>query len=149
MMADKLNQTDLYLTRRLANMLTSDRELVDLQATINRDLATTSGKDNLIQAIINRLLTRQGELAQLGHPDYGSRLYQLVGELNNNRTRALAEVYIRECLAQEPRIEEIRHITFVPPSRGLTRNMLDITIAVKPAGDLPDLTLSLGLSLEG
>jgi phage baseplate assembly protein W len=148
-MPDNLNQVDLFLIRRQANILTSDRELVDLRATISRDIATTTGKHNLIQAIINRLLTRQGELAQLGHPEYGSRLYQLIGELNNNRTRALAEVYIRESLAQEPRVEEIRSITFAPPSRGLTRSMLEIMIAVKPVGQPEDLTLALSLNLEG
>ena len=148
-MPDNLNQVDLFLTRRQASILTSDRESVDLRATISRDIATTTGKHNLIQAIINRLLTRQGELTQLGHPEYGSRLYLLIGELNNNRTRALTEVYIRESLAQESRIEGVRYITFAPPSRGLTRSTLEVMIAVKPVGQQEELTLALSLNLEG
>lgn len=148
-MADDLHQIDLYLTRRQFNTLNSDREQVDLRATTSRDLATTTGKQNLTQAIINRLLTRRGELTQLGHPDYGSRLYQLIGELNNSRTRALAEVYIRECLAQEARVAEIRQIAFAPPDRGARREVLEITIAVKPVGVEQDLAVSLSLNLEG
>ncbi|MGV2388060.1 MAG UNVERIFIED_CONTAM: hypothetical protein LVR29_06225 [Microcystis novacekii LVE1205-3] len=37
------------------------------------DLGAIEGQTNLRQAILNRLLTRKGELAKLGHPDYGSR----------------------------------------------------------------------------
>ena len=76
------------------------------------DVDITIGRDNLVQAIINRLLTRRGELATLGHPDYGSRLHELIGELNNLRLRVLAELYIRDCLAQEIRIEKIRYVYF-------------------------------------
>src|SRR5262245_31995274 len=148
-MADDLNHIDLALTRRQANIQTADRVQVDIQATASRDIATTTGHHNLIQAMINRLFTRQGELAQLGHPDYGSRLYQLIGELNNNRTRALAEVYIRECLAQESRVEEIRHIVFAPPALGASHNRLEVTIAVKPVGAEQELTLNFSLNLAG
>lgn len=148
-MADDLNQIDLFLTRRRANYLASDREIIDMDATTGGDIATTSGDRNLIQAILNRLLTRKGELARLGHPNYGSRLYQLIGELNNSRTRALAEIYIRECLAQEPRIAEIRQVVFAPPSRGINHNVLEMTIAVRPV-DLPrDLTIGLSVNLAG
>lgn len=115
---------DLKLTRRAFDQMTSDREFVDLSAGTGGDLDTTTGRANLAQAIINRLLTRRGELAQLGHPEYGSRLHELVGELNNLRLRALAELYIRDCLAQESRIEKVRYVTFEPPDRGIDRNML-------------------------
>ena len=39
-----------------------------------RDLSVSSDLDNLRQAIEIRLLTPKGELAPLGHADYGSRL---------------------------------------------------------------------------
>ena len=60
---------------------------VDLQ-TERGDLKLVRGRANLAQAVLNRLFTRQGALARLGHPDYGSRLYLLPGEPNNRRTRA-------------------------------------------------------------
>ncbi len=131
-MTNNWNQLDLFLTRRHTGQLISEREFVDIKSTTQRDLAKVAGVNNLSQAILNRLHTRQGELANLGHPDYGSRLYQLAGELNNNRTRALAELYIRECLAQEYRIEEVVEVIFAPPERGMNRETLKVTIAIKP-----------------
>lgn len=147
-MVNDSNQLDLLLTRRYTGGLISDRESVDIQ-NIQRDLGTVVGVDNLTQAIVNRLHTRQGELANLGHPDYGSRLYQLVGELNNNRTRALAELYIRECLAQESRIQEVVEVIFQAPERGMNRNVLKVTLSVKPVDKETLLTFGLSLNLGG
>src|SRR3954451_3183564 len=115
---------DIKLTRRAFDLLTSDREYVSLLSNSGGDLDTTTGRDNLVQAIINRMFTRRGELTSLGHPDYGSRLHELVGELNNLRLRALAELYIRDCLFQERRIEKVRYVTFEPPERGIDRDVL-------------------------
>ncbi|MEH2291335.1 DUF2634 domain-containing protein [Nostoc sp.] len=142
------NQIDILLTRRKTGQFLSDRELVDLQPT-NRDLSTVKGLDNLAQAIINRLITRQGELAALGHPNYGSRLYKLVGEQNNQRSQALAELYIRECLAQESRISEVLEIIFATPRTVFERNTLKITINIKTVGiDTPSpLSIALNLNL--
>ena len=147
-MVNDSNQLDLLLTRRYLGRVISDREFVDIQ-NIQRDLGTVVGVDNLTQAIVNRLHTRQGELANLGHPDYGSRLYQLVGELNNNRTRAVAELYIRECLAQESRIEEVVEVIFQAPERGMNRNVLKVTLSVKPVDTETLLTFGLSLNLGG
>lgn len=138
---------DLKLTRRAFDQLTSDREYVSLSSGSGGDADTVSGRDNLVQAIINRLLTRRGALARLGHPQYGSRLHELVGELNNLRLRALAEVYIRDCLAQETRIEKVRYVTFEPPDRGIDRNVLKVTIGVRPAGETEDLTIIIPVNI--
>lgn len=114
------------------------------------DLGIVDGRTNLTQAILNRFYTRQGELAALGHPHYGSRLYLLLGEINNQRTRKLAELYIRECLAQEDRIAEITQLTFAPPAYTLDkRNLLIATIALLPAGESQPLTLQLTINLQG
>jgi hypothetical protein len=113
------------------------------------DLGTVDGRSNLTQAILNRFYTRQGELTVLGHPDYGSRLYLLLGEINNARTRQLAELYIRECLAQESRISEILQIAFEPPSRDLeTRNVLITTISLRPIDQSPPLTVKIAVNLN-
>ena len=131
-----LNQyKDLRLIRRSFDLETSDREYVSLQSEGTGDLATVTGRNNLAQAVINRLLTRRGELTALGHPDYGSRLYELVGELNNLRIRALAELYIRDCLAQEKRIEKVTYVTFQAPERGIDRHYLKTTIGIKAVGE--------------
>jgi phage baseplate assembly protein W len=140
------NSIDISLTRRQIGQYLSDRQLVDLQA--NSDLLTTKGLNNLAQAIINRLSTRQGELAALGHPNYGSRLHQLIGQGNNTRSRAFAELYIRECLAQESRIEEILDIVFAPPNHFLERDTLKIRINIKPAGIETTSSLSIAINLD-
>jgi phage gp46-like protein len=112
------------------------------------DLGTVDGRKNLSQAIVNRFYTRRGELTKLGHPEYGSRLYLLMGEPNNIRTRQLAELYIRECLAQESRIAEIKEISFEPPSRNLEKiNVLLATIILKPVGESSDFNIQLAINL--
>jgi phage baseplate assembly protein W len=99
---------------------------MDLQVTKSGDLRTLSGRQNLVQAMLHRLLTRKGELAELGHPDYGSRLHELIGEPNNDRTRDLVRLYAKECISQEPRIREIVKIRVAADSRDVV--LLDITI---------------------
>ncbi len=145
-MVDVWNQWDLMLLRRQIGRLTGDWETVDL-GTDRQDLAVVQGQDNLAQSLLNRLHTRQGELAQLGHPDYGSRLYQLIGQLNNTRTRLLAELYIRECLAQEARISEVVEVVFAAPSER-ERDTLKGTITVNPLGNLPPFSFNLLLDLR-
>lgn len=146
-MVDEWNQWDLMLTRRQPGRLIGEREQVDLD-NHRQDLAIVEGRANLTQALLNRLHTRRGELAQLGHPEYGSRLYQLIGELNNTRTRLLAELYIRECLAQESRISDMIEIAFAP-SRGSERNALNGVVTVNPIGNLPSFSFNLLLALGG
>jgi phage baseplate assembly protein W len=72
-----------------------------------RDLTEVEGLDALTQAIANRLKTRKGELAALGHPDYGSRHHELMGEPNVERTRNLIKLYVLQALADEPRISRV------------------------------------------
>jgi len=143
-MADAYGK-DLKLTRRAFDQMTSDRDPVDLLATASSDVQTVTGRENLAQAIVNRLLTRRGELARLGHPNYGSRLHLLVGEVHNARTRGLAELYIRESLAQEPRLQAVTRVAFAPPTRGLDRDTLYVSITVQPTGGGDNLTLIIPL----
>lgn len=148
-----LTYSDLRLARRQTGWLTAQRQTADL-ATDRQDLQAVKGLDNLAQAIINRLHTRLGELAELGHPNYGSRLQELVGEPNNARTRAFAELYIRESLAQEPRIQEVIAVVFEPSNRHpLTRHRLALQVSVLPmttSSTEPEaLTIALSIAGEG
>jgi hypothetical protein len=138
---------DIKLTGRAFDLLTSDRQYVSLISNSGGDLDTTTGRDNLVQAIINRMFTRRGELTSLGHPDYGSRIHELVGELNNLRLRALAELYIRDCLAQERRIEKVRYVTFEPPERGIDRNVLKATIGISAVGEAQNITIIIPINI--
>lgn len=138
---------DLRLTQRGFHVTTSDRTYVDLQPTFLGSLDTVDGHTNLAQAIVNRLWTRKGELAELGHPEYGSRLYELIGEPNNLRLRVLTEIYIRDCLAQEERIAEIQYIQFSPPERGIKRSILRVTLGVLPIGYTQPLTFTFPIPI--
>lgn len=138
---------DLHLSRRSFDREVSDRHYVDLQASARRDLQTVTGRENLAQAIINRLLTRKGELARLGHPNYGSRLHLLVGELNNIRIRGKAEIYIRESLAQESRIKEVVQVRFAEPERGMDRNVLRTEIVILPKTSDQEIVVEVPIML--
>jgi phage baseplate assembly protein W len=94
------------------------------------DFTSRAGRENLAQAVILRLLTPRGELAPLGHPDYGSRLHELVGEENNTSRRNLLKLFILEALKFEPRIEKVAELN-VAPSPG-TRSTVDVLLRVKP-----------------
>jgi phage baseplate assembly protein W len=97
------------------------------------DLGVVSGLDNLGQAVIIRLLTPKGELAPLAHPEYGSRLHELVGSQNTATTRNLAKLYILESLQLEPRIQKVAQV-LVEPAQG-ARDRINIQLAVLPVGE--------------
>jgi phage baseplate assembly protein W len=109
------------------------------------DLGRTAGRDNLAQAVIMRLLTPRGELEALGHPEYGSRLHELVGRPNTVSTRNLAKLYVLESLAAEPRVQKVVRVD-VGPSPG-TRDRVDVLLQVLPARDLEPLLIG-PLTLE-
>jgi phage baseplate assembly protein W len=117
-----------------------------------RDLDIVSGRANLAQAITMRLLTPLGELEPLGHPEYGSRLHELVGRENTDTTRNLMKLFILEALRREPRIEPKIDVTVLPaqtdppPVGKGARNVIqasrvDVEIVVRPVGETETLTI--------
>ena len=100
----------------------------DISVSNSGDLQIQSGFDNLGQAILHRLLTRKGELGDLGHPDYGSRLHELIGEPNNDRTRDLVKLYTKECISQESRVRDILSLTVNVQKGDLHVVLLDVTL---------------------
>lgn len=111
------------------------------------DFGVVSGLDNLGQAVLMRLLTPKGELSALAHPEYGSRLHELVGRQNTATTRNLAKLYILESLQLEPRIQTVTQV-IVEPAAG-QRDRIDIQLAVLPVGEtrvvrVGPFTLELG-----
>jgi phage baseplate assembly protein W len=118
----------------------------DLTLTPSGDIETISEEYNLGQAIANRLRTRQGELADLGHSRYGSHLYKLVGEPNNERTRELARIYTRESVAQDARVKEVVSVT-VKSSKDDPRR-IDIDISILPIRSSTVLNIVFPFYLE-
>ena len=138
MAANRQLLTDIRLKlthRELRPVYTAD---VDMRRVPNRpdalaDIGVLSGLDNLGQAVIIRLLTPRGELSALAHPEYGSRLHELVGSQNSATTRILAKLYILESLQLEPRIQKVVNV-LVEPAQG-TRDRINIQLAVLPVGE--------------
>jgi phage baseplate assembly protein W len=112
-----------------------------------RDLIVAEGLDALTQAIANRLKTRKGELAPLGHPDYGSRHHELMGEPNVQRTRDLIKLYVLQALADEPRIERVLKAT-VAAEHEPPRDTVRIELSVQVIDGPRPLNLVVPFSLE-
>jgi phage baseplate assembly protein W len=139
-MADEFLGTDLSLAllhselRPVYTVATEERS-VGTGRTRRRltDFARVAGRDNLAQAILLRLLTPRGELAALGHPEYGSRLHEVIGRTNTETTRHLVRLYVLESLKQEPRIAEVLEVA-VAPSPG-SRDRVEVLLRVLPLRD--------------
>jgi phage baseplate assembly protein W len=118
---------------------------VVVQTVDLHDLYVVSGPENLAQALIVRLLTHQGALAPLGHPEYGSRLVELIGRLNDESTRNLARLYTLDALTQEPRVSRVLDLSVsnVPGQP----DTLEIQFLVQPLGDTQPLALALEVVL--
>ncbi|NJL09652.1 MAG: GPW/gp25 family protein [Calothrix sp. SM1_7_51] len=94
------------------------------------DLETLSGGDNLKQALLLRFLTPVGEMAALGHLDYGSRLHELIGELNSETNRNRAKIFVLQALGAEPRVKQVRSVTVTQSKTNPTQ--IDISITLLP-----------------
>lgn len=128
---------------RLRPVYTADRDerrlVVGDRSRRVVDLGRVTGRDNLEQAIVMRLLTPRGELAALGHPEYGSRIHQLIGQPNTENTRNRLRLFILEALAQERRVAEVVEVTVV--EGGDAPGMVEVRLRVLPIGatDILDL----------
>jgi len=134
---------DLRLLRNLERQ--SDRDpgsdLSTLQRveTRQRDLETLTSAENLQQALLLRFLTPVGELAPLGHPNYGSRLFELIGERNIETTRNRAKLFVLEALAAEPRVKEVRAVRVTQSRADRTRMDIEASLVAIDS----DTTLNL------
>lgn len=118
----------------------------DIYVNQRGDVDVVAGRENLGQAIVHRLLTRQGELEDLGYPDYGSMLHDLIGRPNNLATRNMVKLYVNKCLSQEVRIEKIQDISVMPhPSD--THSVI-VEVAVLPIGSQTPLGVTFPYNLE-
>jgi phage baseplate assembly protein W len=112
-----------------------------------RDLLTTERVGAIEQAIINRLKTRKGELAPLGHAGYGSRHHELIGEPYVERVRNLIKLYVMQALRDEPRIERLLRVD-VRPDHDPPRETVRISISARLIGEQTPLNLVVPFSLE-
>ena len=152
-MADSFDRfgVDLRLLRDLEKQISrnpgNDLKIRSRQETLGADLEILSRVDNLSQALLLRFLTEVGELTLLGHPDYGSRLFELIGELNNETNRNRAKLFVLEALQAEPRVREIRQVTVTQNQADRTR--MDIKVSLLPVDSDTLLNLVFPFFLEG
>lgn len=100
--------TDLRLVFPGENGSASQAQIGAPDLALNgADLDTVSGLDNLLQALKLRILTEQGELAQLGHSRYGSKIADLIGEPLDRANLELLRRYVRKELLQERRVADV------------------------------------------
>jgi phage baseplate assembly protein W len=143
--------TDLALAYAGPSGYFEDADLVPLRepgrVAVPVDLDVASGVPAAVQFLADRLKTQQGELASLGHPDYGSRHHELIGQPNVDRTRNLIKLYVLEALRHEPRIEKILaakvYATSTPP-----RDTVAIDLTVLLLEDDNPINFVVPFSLE-
>ncbi|MCA1689688.1 MAG: GPW/gp25 family protein [Actinobacteria bacterium] len=98
------------------------------------DLELIHGADTISQALRMRLVVRQGELAGLGWPDYGSRLHELIGQPNLARTQGRAMTLAREAIEADPRVVKVSTIqaTVRRGDRDAVRLEIDVDLITQP-----------------
>lgn len=103
-------------------------------ATRTSDLTAVDRVEAARQLLVNRLKTRKGELAPLGHPKYGSRHHELIGEPNIERTRNLIKLHVLEAMRHEQRIAKILRcdVTAASRPRDIVRIEMDIRLIDEP-----------------
>lgn len=107
-------------------------EVYDLRPNGAGDLGLARGNQNIEQALTLRLRVRRGELAPLGWPAYGSRLHELIGEPNIDRTHVRLMAYSRSAIEEDPRVTEVSEISALPSERDMVRLTMEIRLIDQP-----------------
>jgi phage baseplate assembly protein W len=109
------------------------------------DLAIAERTTQAAQMLVSRLMTRAGELAPLGHPEYGSRHHELIGEPDTDRTRNLVKTYVLQALRHEPRIARVERCAVTADDRPRDIVRIELTIRLIDLDDPLDLVVSFAL----
>jgi Gene 25-like lysozyme. len=143
--------TDLRLLQNLERQYDRDRgrdlSVIQREQTGKVDLEILEGLENLKQALLLRFLTPAGELAQLGHPNYGSRLFELIGELNTVTNRNRAKLFVLQALVAETRVKKVLTVNVTQNKRD--RTQIDIEISLEAIDSDTVLNLVFPFFLEG
>ena len=110
------------------------------------DLGVVEGVDNLAQALLVRLNTPAGDLAGLGHPEYGSRLAELIGQENTVITRTLVRLFVLDAVRREPRVGSIENLVVERDPRLPDR--VQVSLVVRPITADTPLNLVFSVNLD-
>lgn len=75
------------------------------------ELAVKKGISNLEMQLRHLLKTGRGELTELGHPEYGSRLPEFIGKTSTEVWQMRAKLECENTIRQDPRIAEVSNAT--------------------------------------
>jgi phage baseplate assembly protein W len=114
-------------------------EQCELSANTYGDIRTVTGLANLRQALLLRLMTPEGTL--LHHPDYGSRIHEILGTPGTYNQLQKLQIELERTFRADSRVEDVTVSDVV-----LDGELLQATITVKPIG--LDQVLELGLRLN-
>jgi phage baseplate assembly protein W len=151
-MSEDVLGSDLRVVLGPPTMAAHDSSALDLRlgaGTADRSLdgpSLVSGRHNLGQALILRMLTPQGALADLGHASYGSRLHELIGKRKNESSRALCKAHALAVIAQEPRVEN-KAVVFAFDIASEGPSELRFAITVQPVDGSEPVTVALGVEI--
>jgi phage baseplate assembly protein W len=125
------------------DIATNPRGLVTRDDRVDFDRA--AGPGALKQALVLRLLTPVGSLSELAHPDYGSRLGELIGEISTPFTRAKARAFVLEALAAERRVAKVLAVDVRTAEGATDRLLIDVQVVAVGGGDPVSLGLEVAL----
>jgi phage baseplate assembly protein W len=103
------------------------------------DLETLTGAENLQQALLLRFTTGVGELTDLGHSTYGSRLPELIGERNTDTNRNRVKLFVLQALAEEPRVREVQSLVVRTSALDRTLVTVEATLSTIDSDSLVNL----------
>jgi len=84
-----------------------------MQNTVTGDTETISGTDNIVMQLRHRLMTTRGELAAVGHPDYGSYLPMIIGKVGTPLWHERAKLEAEITILQDPRVDRVENLRLV------------------------------------
>jgi len=94
------------------------------------DIGTKIGLENIKQAIKHRLMSERGSLPH--HPEYGTRLHELIGKAQMPYINKLMELDIEEALSYEDRISS--YTVNAVEVQG-TSILVDLTLEINKVGE--------------
>jgi phage baseplate assembly protein W len=75
------------------------------------DLIVIKGMPNLEMQLKHRLMTKRGELAELGHPQYGCLLPELIGKTSVELWQKRAIIEFENTIREDPRVADLQNAT--------------------------------------
>lgn len=86
-------------------------DTVGAMAITSGDSVAIAGLNNLAMQLEHRLKTARGELAELGHPGYGSLVPTFIGKINSPVVLERIRLECELTLLQDPRVASVRNST--------------------------------------